>query len=63
MIQIQLKSAYGGYGVACLDQDAKEMHMLVQLLRKKFGAQVRPAKRLLMHARMVVPFEIAKPIV
>ena len=62
MIQTQLKSAYGGYGVAGLDQDAEEMHMLVQLLRKEFGAQVRPAKWLLMHAQMVVSSQITQLI-
>jgi len=62
VIQIQLKSAYGGYGVACLDQDAIEMHMLVQLLRKEFGAQVRPAKWLLMHTRMIMSLQIAQPV-
>jgi len=49
--------------VACLDQDAEEMHMLVQLLRKEFGAQVRPAKWLLMHAWMVVSLQIAQSVI
>ena len=41
VVQIMLTSAYMGYGVASLDQDAAEIHMLVDLLRHEFGAKVR----------------------
>ena len=36
-----LSDSYIGYGVGSLTQDADEMHMLVELLRDEFGAQVR----------------------
>ena len=36
-----LSDSYIGYGVGSLTQDADEMHMLVELLREEFGAQVR----------------------
>ena len=36
-----LTSAYMGYGVASLDQDAGEIRMLVDLLRREFDAKVR----------------------
>ena len=41
VVQIMLTSAYIGYGVASLDQDASEIHTLVDLLRQEFGAKVR----------------------
>ena len=36
-----LSDSYIGYGVGSLTQDSDEMHMLVELLRDEFGAQVR----------------------
>lgn len=41
VVQILLTSGYIGYGIGSLDQDAEEIHMLVELLREEFGAQVR----------------------
>lgn len=40
VVQVMLTSAYIGYGVASLDQDAAEMHILVDLLRREFDAKV-----------------------
>ena len=40
-MQIMLSDSYIGYGVGSLTQDADEMHLLVELLREEFGAQVR----------------------
>ena len=39
-MQIELTSAYVGYGVGSLGQDADEIHMLVNLLRTEFNATV-----------------------
>ena len=52
-----LSDSYIGYGVGSLTQDADEMHMLVELLRKEFGAQVRISdtmRRELPHSIMVL---------
>ena len=40
VVQIELTSAYIGYGVGSLGQDADEIHMLVNLLRTDFNATV-----------------------
>lgn len=40
VVQIELTSAYIGYGVGSLGQDADEIHMLVNLLRTEFNATV-----------------------
>ena len=50
VVQIMLTSAYIGYGVASLDQDAAEIHMLVDLLRREFGAEVRHCSEQSQHA-------------
>ena len=41
VVQIELSSAYIGYGVGSLGQDADEIHMLVNLLRTEFNATVK----------------------
>eukprot|EP00877_Chromochloris_zofingiensis_P007835 jgi/Chrzof1/3304/Cz12g20080.t1 len=39
VVQAQLSSSYQGYGVASLDQDADELHLLSQYLYSNFASQ------------------------
>ncbi len=39
LVQAQLSSSYGGYGVASLDQDADEIQLLGSCLRRQHGSK------------------------
>lgn len=42
LVQTLLSSSHTGYGLASLDQDARELRQLAAHLKAEYGSQVRP---------------------